>query len=160
MGSENMVSVENSDIKFKAGSVPAFMIEGLIGTAITQVYQQFNYFNELYTDVKHERHKDWLVNGKALCIVAYEEAKQTIDCLEEMKDATLRPKHRAYRQITKEFLKRQEKLEKKTRTAKRRNNKSFVKSISNIAEWLNSTTIVMSSYTDTKAAREEAKLWR
>jgi hypothetical protein len=77
-----------------------------------------------------------------------------------MKDATLRPKHRVYRQITKEFLKRQEKLEKKTRTAKRRNNKSFVKSISNIAEWLNSTTIVMSSYTDTKAAREEEKLWR
>jgi hypothetical protein len=52
MGSENMVSVENSDIKFKAGSVPAFMIEGLIGTAITQVYQQFNYFNTLYRCIR------------------------------------------------------------------------------------------------------------
>ena len=160
MGKESMVKVEHTDIKFKPGSVPGFMIEGLIGQAITQVYQQFNYFNELYTDVKHERHKDWLVNGKALCIIAYEEAKQTIDCLEEMQDATLRPKHKAYRQITTEFLKKQEKLEKKTRLAKRRNNKSFITSIANIADWLNSTTVVMSSYSDIKDIRNEVKAWQ
>jgi len=159
MGSENMVSIDHSDIKFNTASVPAFMIEGLIGSAITQVYQQFNYFNELYTDPKHERHKEWLVNGQALCIVAYEEAKQTLDCMEEMKDATLRPAHVAYRNITEQFIKRQEKLEKKTRTAKYRNNQSFIKSIANIAEWLQSTTIVMSSYTNTKEARAEARSW-
>jgi len=160
MGKEAMVKVEHTDIKFKSGSVPGFMIEGLIGQAITQVYQQFNYFNELYTDPKHERHKFWLENGKALCLIAYAEAKQTIDCLEDMKDATLKPKHRAYREITTEFLKRQDKLEKKTASAKRRNNKSFVKSIANIADWLQSTTVVMSSYSDIKDIRNEAKSWQ
>ena len=160
MGKETLVKVEHTDIKFKPGSVPGFMIEGLIGQAITQVYQQFNYFNELYTDVKHERHKDWLVNGKALCLIAYAEAKQTIDCLEDMKDATLKPKHKAYREITQSFLDKQKKLEKKTATAKRRNNKSFINSIANIADWLNSTTVVMSSYSDIKDIRNEAKSWQ
>ena len=160
MGRENMVIVEGSEIAFKPGSVPGFMIEGLIGSAITQVYQQFNYFNELYTNPEHEKHSDWLVNGQALCIVAYEEAKQTIDCLADMKDATLKPKHKAYRKITETFLKKQEKLEKKTRQAKRKNNQAFIGSIANIADWLQSTTIVMSSYSDIKDIKEETKLWQ
>jgi len=157
---QGQVKVEGSEIVFKSGSVPGFMIEGMIGQAITQVYQQFDYFNRLYTDPKHERHKFWLENGKALCLIAYAEAKQTIECLEDMKDATLKPKHRAYREITQSFLDKQKKLEKKTSTAKRRNNKAFVSSIANIADWLNSTTVVMSSYSDVKDIRNEAKSWQ
>ena len=153
------VTIENSNISFKEGSVPKFIVEGLIGSAITQVFQQFSYFTELYLNPKHEKHSDWLVNGQALCIVAYEEAKQTIDCLAEMQDATLAPKHKAYRKITLAFLEKQEALEKKTRTAKSKTNKSFVGSIDNISQWLQSTTIVMSSYTDKKDIWAEVKLW-
>lgn len=154
-----LVKFSDSNISFQDSSVPGFIIEGLIGTAITQVYQQFSYFNELYTNPKHEKHGDWLVNGQALCIVAYEEAKQTMDCLDNMKDATLAPKHKAYKKITKNFLKNLEGLEKKTRKAKRKDNQSFINSIANIADWLQSTTIVMSSYSDIKDIKAEASSW-
>jgi hypothetical protein len=153
------IKVEGSEISFTEDSVPGFMIEGLIGQAITQVFQQLTYFNELYTDKDHEKHSDWLVNGKALCLIAYAEAEQVLDCMSPMKDATLRPAHRAFRKITTEFIKDQRKLEKKTALAKRRNNKSFVSSINNIARWLTSTTVVMSSYSKPKDIQLEVWSW-
>ena len=155
-----VIKIEGSEISFTDNSVPGFMIEGLIGQAITQVFQQLTYFNELYTDKKHEKHSDWLVNGKALCLIAYAEAEQVLDCMSPMKEATLRPAHRAFRKITTQFITEQKKLEKKTSLAKRKNNKSFVTSIGNIAKWLTSSTVVMSSYSKPKDIQQEVRSWR
>jgi len=151
---DEKVTFEGTDISFSPASVPGFMIEGLIGTAITQVFQQLNHFRD-----EHTTKGDVVKGCKALAVIAYNEAEQVVKLMEPMKDATLRPSHRAVRSITTQFLRKLEKGEKKLRTAKRRDNRAIATTTQDITNWLRDTTVVMSSYTKTKELNGIVKEW-
>jgi hypothetical protein len=148
------------DIGFSEDSVPGFIIEGLVGGAITQVFQQLNFFNELWSDPKHEKHSHALVQAQALCIIAYKEAEQTVELMKPMKDATIAPKFRDYRKITQAFLNDLDKREKAMRKAKVVRNKAVVESVEAVTKWLSSATIVLSSYSKAKDRKAEVKQWQ
>jgi hypothetical protein len=155
---DGLVHFSYGDISFTKSSIPGFIIEGLIGQCITQVYQQLGYTNELQNN-KKVKSEEVVKSIKALCVIAYEEADNVLDLTKEMKDATLKPKHKAFRNITKSFIERLRKEEKKLLKAKNRNNTAVVNSVKTIIDWLKSTTIVMSSYSDIKDIQKEQKEW-
>jgi hypothetical protein len=131
----------------------------MLGDCITTVYAQLDYFQKL-REPEHPKHKELVTTCKGLALIAFEEAQQSIECLKNMKDTSLKPKHRAYRVITKEFLVRLKKEEKKLTKAKRRDNLALMRVVKHIVDWLQSTTLVMSSYADKKDIKAEAALWQ
>lgn len=158
---DKQVKFFGNELGFSTNSVPAFIIEGMIGEAITQVFQQVNYFNELYSDKNHPKHFEWVLQMKSLSVIAYKEAEQVVDCLKDMKDATLSPKHRAIRSITKTFLSRLEEREQEMLTATEENHDPvFTEAMKLILEWLKSSTIILSSYTDNKDIHKHTRKWK
>ena len=152
-------TAEGVPITFTTNSVPKFIIEGMLGGCITTVFAQLDYFNKR-RDKDHPKHKELVVTCKSLALIAWDEAQQSVDCLEEMKDTSLCSKHRAYRTITKQFLLDLKKEEKKLTQAKRKDNKALMRTVKHITSWLNSTTLVMSSYADKKDIKAEAARWQ
>lgn len=152
-------TTDGEPITFTDNSVPGFVIEGMLGACITTVFAQLDYFNKL-RDKKHPKHKELVQTCKGLALISWEEAQQSLECLKNMKDSSLKPKHRAYRTITKEFLVKLKAEEKKLGKAKRKDNLALMRAVKHITNWLNSTTIVMSSYADKNDIKEETALWQ
>lgn len=160
---ENIVrfcNIEGVDISFTSNSVPAFIIEGMLGEAVTAVFKQVNYFNELYNDANHPKHSEWVLQMKSLSVIAFSEAEQIVYCLKDMKDATLQPKHKAVRKVTKLFLDRLKEREQDISSADENNDQAFTDAMKLILEWLKTTTIILSTYTKNKEVNDHVKEWK
>lgn len=158
---DKQVKFFGNELGFSTNSVPAFIVEGMLGEAITQVFQQVNYFNELYSDKNHPKHFEWVLQMKSLSVIAYKEAEQVVECLKDMKDATLSPKHRAIRSITKTLLSRMEEREQEMLIATEENHDPvFTDVMKLILEWLKSSTIILSSYTKNKDIAKYTRKWK
>jgi hypothetical protein len=158
-----MVRFDNEngpEISFTTDSVPAFIIEGMVGEAVTAIFQQVNYFNELFTNKEHPKHNEWVINMKSLCAIAFAETEQVIWCLRDMKDATLSPRHKAIRNITKKVVDELQANHEAILASDENNDQAFTDAMALILKWLKSSTLILSSYTKQKDITAIVKDWK
>lgn len=148
------------EISFTTDSVPAFIIEGMVGEAVTAIFQQVNYFNELFTNKEHPKHNEWVINMKSLCAIAFAEAEQLVWCLRDMKDATLSPRHKAMRNISQKLVDKLHANHEAILASDENNDQAFTDAMSLILKWLQSSTLILSSYTKQKEITAIMKDWK
>jgi len=142
---EKGVRLAGTKLVFTEDSVPSFFIEGLVGGAITQIYQQLTYVSEISKNKNHERHSDLIKETQALCIIAFQESQQVVDLLKDMKDATLSPRHKAFRKITKTFIERLKEKEDAFMKAETVGDRAVISSVKDIMDWLTTATEMLDS---------------
>ena len=90
---------ENDNVSLSTSSVPKFIIEGLIGEKVTEIFKSIEVLN-VGSELDKLEAKS-LDNAKATIAVAKLELEELVDLLKDMKDATLTPRHKAVRKLAK-----------------------------------------------------------
>jgi hypothetical protein len=144
---ENKIRLAGDDKSpvISTNSVPKFIIEGLIGEKITEIYKSVEVLN--YGSEQEKLEAKGLDNVKATIAVAKLELEELIILLKDMQDATMTPRHRAVRKLAKETLEVITDRADQIKKARSPNNKDILDAVTSILKFLTEGTKAMSDST-------------
>ena len=123
-------------------SVPKFIIEGLIGEKITEIYKSVEVLN--YGSEQEKLEAKSLDNAKATIAIAKLELEELVELLKDMQDATMTPRHRAVRKLAKRTTDYITNRADSINRAKTPDNKTIVACIKTIINFIVEATKTMS----------------
>lgn len=143
------LSGDDKGVSLTTTSVPKFIIEGLIGEKITEIFKSIEVLN--YGSAEENIDAKSLDNAKATIAVAKLELEEFIDLLKDMKDASMTPRHKAVRKLAKSTLNYIMKNADEINTAETQDDKVIVESIKKIIKFITTATETMSDTTNEMA---------
>lgn len=141
---------EDDKVSLSTNSVPKFIIEGLIGEKITEIFKSIEVLNTGSELDKLEAKS--LDNARATIAIAKLELEELVDLLKDMKDATMTPRHKAVRKLAKSVVNFIVKNADEINTAETPDDKVIVDSIKKIIKFLTTATETMSDITNEMAS--------
>lgn len=141
---------EDDKVSLSTSSVPKFIIEGLIGEKITEIFKSIEVLNT-GSELDKLQAKS-LDNARATIAIAKLELEELVDLLKDMKDATMTPRHKAVRKLAKGVVSFIVKNADEINTAETPDDKVIVDSIKKIIKFLTTATETMSDTTNEMAS--------
>jgi len=141
---------DENGVELSTASVPKFIIEGLIGEKVTEIFKSIEVLNT-GSDVEKLEAKS-LDNAKATIAIAKLELEELVELLKDMKDATMTPRHRAVRKLAKLTTNFITKRADEINTAETQDDKVIVDCIKKVIKFVSEATATMSDTTNEMAA--------
>lgn len=141
---KNKITIAGDDKSpvISTNSVPKFIIEGLIGEKITEIYKSVEVLN--FGSEQEKLEAKSLDNVKATIVVAKLELEELIILLKDMQDATMTPRHKAVRKLAKQTLEVITDRADQIKRAKSPDNQSILDAVNSILSFLVEGTKIMS----------------
>lgn len=143
------LSGDEKGVEITTTSVPKFLIEGLIGEKITEIFKSIEVLNNGSAEEKLDAKS--LDNAKATIAVAKLELEEFVDLLKDMKDASMTPRHKAVRKLAKSTVNFIMKNADEINSAETPDDKVIVESIKKIIKFITTATETMSDTTNEMA---------
>lgn len=143
------LSGDEKGVEITTTSVPKFLIEGLIGEKITEIFKSIEVLN--YGSAEEKLDAKSLDNAKATIAVAKLELEEFVDLLKDMKDASMTPRHKAVRKLAKSTVNYIMKNADEINSAETPDDKVIVESIKKIIKFITTATETMSDTTNEMA---------
>lgn len=140
---------DDDKVSLSTNSVPKFIIEGLIGEKVTEIFKSIEVLNTGSEIDKIEAKS--LDNAKATIAIAKLELEELVDLLKDMKDATLTPRHKAVRKLAKSTVNYIMKNADEINSAETPDDKIIVDTVKKIIKFLVTSTETMSDTTNEMA---------
>lgn len=144
---KGVVSIESDGKQkplFTSTSVPAYVIEGLIGEKVAEIFKSVDVLKN--GDEFEKLEPMDLRNSKATIATAKLELQELYDCLKDMNLTSLNPRHRFVKRFSTVFLKKIDKLADSIQEAESPDDPAIVESVKHIINWLSTTVMVMSDH--------------